>query len=138
MNLIQRLSEKGDLLTWLAADGRIFYASDADQNDMVTGQTSFAATTPTFLLSVASGTTVIPLMMKLAQSGSVAGGAVVNNGFNALFGLSGSALGSAMTQIAGDTGANAAQAASQAFLPFVSMLMAEGTGGSATITAKYT
>ncbi len=63
---------------------------------------------------------------------AVAGGAAVNNGFNALFGLSGSALGSAMTQIAGDTGADAAQAASQVFLPFVSMLMAEGTGGSGT------
>jgi uncharacterized protein with beta-barrel porin domain len=67
---------------------------------------------------------------------AVAGGAVANSGFNALFGLSGSALGSAMAQLSGDTGADAAQAASQAFIPFVSMLIAEGTSGSATLTAS--
>ncbi len=38
-------------ISWrLAIEGRFFYASDADQNDYVTGQTSFANTTPTFLL----------------------------------------------------------------------------------------
>lgn len=65
-----------DLLAWLSAEGRIFYASDADQNDLVTGQTSFANTTPTFLLDVPSGTTAIPLGVRLFQTGSVAGGAV--------------------------------------------------------------
>lgn len=62
--------------TALALEGRVFYASDADQNDLVTGQTSFAATTPSFLLRVPSGTTAIPLMVDLGQTGSVAGGAV--------------------------------------------------------------
>ena len=68
--------QQSDLLTWLAAEGRIFYASDADQNDLVTGQTSFANTTPTFLLSVPSGTTAVPLGVRLFQTGTVAGGAV--------------------------------------------------------------
>ena len=60
----------------LAAAGRVFYASDADQNDLVTGQTSFANTTPTFLLDIPSGTTVIPLMVSLNQTGTVAGDAI--------------------------------------------------------------
>ena len=57
----------------LASQGRVFYASDADQNDAVTGQTSFANTTPTFLVDVPAGTTMIPLMMSLSQTGTVAG-----------------------------------------------------------------
>lgn len=65
-----------DYLLNLAFQGRIFIASDADQNDVVTGQTSFANTTPTFLLNVPSGTTAIPLFVKLAQAGSVAGAAI--------------------------------------------------------------
>lgn len=60
----------------LAAEGRVFYASDSAQDQAVTGQTSFAATTPTFLLRVSEGTTVIPLLMSLCQTGTVAGGAV--------------------------------------------------------------
>lgn len=64
----------GDLLTWLGARGHVFYASDADQNDAVTGQTSFANTTPTFLLNVPSGTTAIPLLARMGQTGTVAGG----------------------------------------------------------------
>jgi hypothetical protein len=71
-----------DPISMFAAEGRVFYASDADQNDVVTGQTSFAATTPTFLLqnpaqaSVASAARVfiIPLMISLTQAGTVAGG----------------------------------------------------------------
>ncbi len=66
---------------------------------------------------------------------AVAGGATLNSGFNTLFGLPSAALGSAMSQISGETGADAAQGGSQAFLPFVSTLMAEGVGGSATVTA---
>lgn len=62
--------------TYLAANGRVYYASDADYDDRVTGQTSAANTTPTFLLNVPSGTTAIPLMMSLCQAGTVAGGAV--------------------------------------------------------------
>lgn len=74
--LLQRLSEKGDLLSWLSAEGRVYYAADADQNDTLTGQTSFADTTPTLLVRVPSGTTLIPLMADLAQDGTVAGGTV--------------------------------------------------------------
>lgn len=61
-----------------ATEGRVFYASDADDNDLVTGQTSFAATTPSFLLvnPVGSGRVVVPLQFILSQTGSVAGGAV--------------------------------------------------------------
>ena len=60
----------------LAAHGQVFYASDGDQNDLVTGQTSFAATTPTFIIDVPAGTTVIPLMVSLNQTGTVAGAKV--------------------------------------------------------------
>lgn len=66
----------GDVLSMLAAQGQVFYASDADQNDTITGQTSFADTTPTFLLRVPAGTTAIPLMISLTQTGTVAGGAI--------------------------------------------------------------
>jgi hypothetical protein len=68
----------GDYLNELAARGRFFYASDADQNDLVTGQTSFAATTPTFLVRCAadSGQIIIPAYVSLHQSGVVAGGAI--------------------------------------------------------------
>lgn len=70
------LSRPEDLLWRLAADGRLFVASDADQNDFVTGQTSFAATTPTFLLQVPSNVIAVPIFVNLSQTGSVAGGAV--------------------------------------------------------------
>ncbi|MES2254048.1 MAG: autotransporter domain-containing protein [Pseudomonadota bacterium] len=70
-----------------------------------------------------------------AIDAAIAGGATLNSGFNALFGLSGAALGSAMAQISGEAGADAAQGGSQAFLPFISTLTAEGGGGSATVTA---
>lgn len=66
----------GNLVDLLASQGKVFYASDADQNDLVTGQTSFANTTPTFLLDIPSGTVAVPLMMTLCQTGTVAGGAV--------------------------------------------------------------
>ena len=62
--------------SYLASQGKVFYASDADQNDLVTGQTSFANTTPTFLMDVPEGTTMIPLMMTLYQTGTVAGGPI--------------------------------------------------------------
>lgn len=62
------------LIEQMALGGRIFVSSDADQNDRVTGQTSFANTTPTFMIDVPSGTTCIPLFVNLTQSGTVAGG----------------------------------------------------------------
>lgn len=65
-----------DYLWHLAAKGRLFISSDADQNDVVTGQTSFANTTPTFLLDVPEGTVAVPLFLNLSQTGTVAGGAI--------------------------------------------------------------
>lgn len=62
---------------WQAAfQGKIFVASDADQNDTVTGQTSFADTTPTFLLDVPYGIIAIPLFLGLSQTGTIAGGVI--------------------------------------------------------------
>ena len=60
----------------LALEGRFFIASDADQNDRVLGQTSFANTTPTFLLHnpSTSGVLCLPIAVNLVQTGSVAGG----------------------------------------------------------------
>lgn len=60
----------------LALEGRVFMAGDADANDRVTGQTSFADTAPTFLLRVPSGTTALLLGMYLGQAGTVGGGAI--------------------------------------------------------------
>ena len=58
--------------------GYAFLAGDADQNDTVTGQTSFGAggTTPTFMLRnpVGSDRIIYPQFHNLTQSGSVAGG----------------------------------------------------------------
>ena len=62
-----------DYMHALAREGRIYVARDGDENDRVTGATSFAATTPTFLLDVPNGTIAIPLYVKLVQAGSVAG-----------------------------------------------------------------
>lgn len=64
-------------ISWrIAIEGRIYVAADADQNDRVTGQTSFAATTPTFLLHnpANSGVVMLPFYYQIAQTGSVAGG----------------------------------------------------------------
>lgn len=60
----------------LAYQGRIYVASDADENDTITGGTSFAATTPTLLLDVPAGTTAVPLGLNLRQVGTVAGGTI--------------------------------------------------------------
>jgi hypothetical protein len=66
------------LIDHWAREGRVFFASDGDENDLVTGQTSFADTTPTFSLQVAAGApvAVVPLYYQLAQTGSVAGAAI--------------------------------------------------------------
>lgn len=69
----------GKDFSWnMAKQGRIFYASDGDQDDKVTGQTSFVNTTPTFLLQNPSNSEriCIPLMFSLNQAGTVAGGVV--------------------------------------------------------------
>lgn len=73
-SLLQMARNNADICTMLAIEGRLFYSSDADQNDLVTGQTSFANTTPSFLLDVPAGTIAIPLLVSLGQTGTVAGG----------------------------------------------------------------
>ena len=76
-----RQNRRGELVTadslfQLAADGRLFCSSDADENDRVTGETSYVATTPTFLLRVPAGVCVMPMWVNMQQTGSVAGGAI--------------------------------------------------------------
>lgn len=66
-------SDLSGLAARAAAAGRLIVASDADQNDQLTGQTSFADTTPTLLLNVPDGSAAIPLWVKLSQAGTVAG-----------------------------------------------------------------
>lgn len=64
-------------VSWVFAQhGRQFFAADADQNDRVTGQTSFANTTPTFLLHnpSTSGVVAMGFVTRHTQAGSVAGG----------------------------------------------------------------
>ena len=65
-----------DYIWRLAQEGRLFIASDASSDALVLGQTSFANTTPTFLLQVPAGTHALPLFVNLAQAGSVAGGVI--------------------------------------------------------------
>ena len=67
-----------DLAFRIAVEGRKFYAADADQNDLVTGQTSFVNTTPTFLLQNPARSPVVclPLFFTLNQTGTVAAGAI--------------------------------------------------------------
>lgn len=71
---VERVPFAADYLWKLALDGRLFVSGDADEDDLVTGQTSLAGTTPTFLLRVPSGTICLPLFVNLMQAGSVAGG----------------------------------------------------------------
>jgi hypothetical protein len=70
------LQHYNDPAAYLASEGRVFYAADAAAGDLVTGQTSFATTTPTFQLTVPAGSVAIPLGMRLMQMGTVAGGAI--------------------------------------------------------------
>lgn len=63
-----------DIIWKFIAEGKGYVAGDADANDTVTGQTSFATTTPTFLVRVQEGWTCIPLWVDLSQTGTVAGG----------------------------------------------------------------
>mgnify|MGYP001594413278 CR=1 FL=1 len=62
-----------DFIWRATVDGRIFISSDADFNDAVTGQTTLANTTPTFLLRVPAGTLAVPLFGNFVQTGTVAG-----------------------------------------------------------------
>lgn len=65
-----------DYLWRLAYEGQLYVSSDAAASDTVTGQTSFAASTPTFLLRVPQGTVCVPLFINLSQTGTVAGNTV--------------------------------------------------------------
>lgn len=76
MTLREMLERCLDVAGLLTLEGRGYISSDADQNDLVTGQTSFANTTPTFILRVPTGTTCIPLGFSAGQGGTVAGDTV--------------------------------------------------------------
>lgn len=69
----QLLERNVDLTSWFTLERRVFTASDGDQNDTITGQTSFADTTPAITLRVPANTVVIPILVRLAQTGTVAG-----------------------------------------------------------------
>ncbi len=56
--------------------GRLIVSGDAAVGDLVLGQTSFVATTPTFALHVPTGSLAVPLEVVLQQAGTVAGGAI--------------------------------------------------------------
>jgi hypothetical protein len=63
-----------DFVSWLALTKQVYTAGpSAAITGTVTGQTSFVATTPTFLLTIPAGITCIPLLMGLCQTGTVAG-----------------------------------------------------------------
>lgn len=67
-----------DPISYQVAEGYGFEVSGTTADASVTStQTSFANTTPTFLLDVPEGITVIPLFMGLAQTGTVAGGDII-------------------------------------------------------------
>ena len=70
--------EAADPFGVLAAEGYLYRFAGSALNTTATGATSFATTTPTFLLSVAAGAqvAVIPAEMRLFQAGTVAGGAI--------------------------------------------------------------
>ena len=76
MGLAAQINKGIDAATYLASRGKVFYGADAAMADAVTGQTSLATTTPTFLLQVPSGTTAIPLGCNLFQTGTIAGGLI--------------------------------------------------------------
>ena len=71
-----KVALSADVAWRLALEGYVYIAADGDQNDRVTGQTSFANTTPTFLLHNPndSARLCIPFFYQLAQTGIVAGG----------------------------------------------------------------
>jgi hypothetical protein len=58
------------------AAGRLICAGDAAVGDLVLGQTSFVATTPTFAINVPTGSLIVPVEVVLQQAGTVAGGAI--------------------------------------------------------------
>lgn len=60
----------------LTGEGNKYYASGAAANTAVTGQTSFANTTATFMLDVPNGAVCVPTLVALGQTGTVAGDAI--------------------------------------------------------------
>ena len=67
-----------DAFGYLASEGMMYRFSGSTLDATATGATSFATTTPTFLMNVTAGTqyAVIPAEARLFQAGTVAGGAV--------------------------------------------------------------
>jgi autotransporter-associated beta strand protein len=80
--------------------------------------------------SLASNTTTNQHNVVAAIDAAVTAGVVPTGGFNALYGLSGASLNSAIDQISGQVGANVSNAVGQSFLSFLAVT-AEGGAGSA-------
>ena len=60
----------------MTAQNRVFNVGPASISTTAAGTTTQANTTPTWLLDIPSGITCIPLLVSLAQTGTVAGGAI--------------------------------------------------------------
>ena len=73
MTLREMLERCLDVSGLLTLEGRGYMSADADQNDVMLGTTSFANTTPTWLLSVPEGTAAIPIGFSAGQATPVAG-----------------------------------------------------------------
>src|SRR3990167_887572 len=64
-----------DLYMQLVQDGRVFCTPNPTiETAVAMGGTSFADTTPAILIDIPSGTTMIPLEVRMDQGGTVAGG----------------------------------------------------------------
>lgn len=68
------LDSGGDLISALCNDGYVWRTSDADANDVITAQTSFADTSPTLIVEVPANFILIPVEVCFAQAGTVGTG----------------------------------------------------------------
>jgi autotransporter-associated beta strand protein len=78
--------------------------------------------------SLASNTTTNQHTVVAAIDAAVTAGAVPSGGFNALYGLSGASLNSAIDQISGQVGPNVSNAVGQSFLSFLAVTADGGAG----------
>lgn len=68
------LANGGDLISALTMDGFVWRTSDADANDVITCQTSFADTTPALIVQVPVNFWLIPIEVCFGQAGTVGTG----------------------------------------------------------------
>lgn len=76
------ITKRGEVLTvpwyqaWVDKERGYIASNAAKQTALATGGTSYSDTAPAFILDVATGTTMIPLQIRLRQGGTVAGGVI--------------------------------------------------------------